>query len=406
MEQLDTPIRNDSSLTSDWESGNSTGSLYDVPPSVVILLSFFYGLISLMAFIGNALVIYVVVVAPRMRTVTNYYIANLAIADVTIALFAIPFQFHAALLQRWDLPEFMCQFCPTVQILSVNVSIFTLVAISMDRYRAIMYPLRKKPSKLFSNIVILCIWILSLTFALPLGLFHTFGHVPDPQSPNGEKPFCYIDFGNTTSNATMTTFKYYSFSLVTVEYFVPLAIITFAYSRISYRLWGTKTPGTAQDERDHNILQNKKKVIKMLVVVVSIFAFCWMPWQIYATTMLTIPEVNSYRYINIIFFVCHWLAMSNSCYNPFIYGVYSEKFRREFSLRLPCLRPILGSPEKTGETRGAPTSQAQEFEVNGVRHLAHSHNSGDYPLLGVDVRRPGKSPRGSRPDVRMCHNFD
>lgn len=132
MEQLDSPMRNDS-LTSDWESGNSTGSLYDVPPSVVILLSFFYGLISLMAFIGNALVIYVVVVAPRMRTVTNFYIANLAIADVTIALFAIPFQFHAALLQRWDLPEFMCQFCPTVQILSVNVSIFTLVAISMDR---------------------------------------------------------------------------------------------------------------------------------------------------------------------------------------------------------------------------------------------------------------------------------
>ena len=34
-----------------------------------------------------------------MRTVTNMYIANLAFADVTIALFAIPFQFHAALLQ-------------------------------------------------------------------------------------------------------------------------------------------------------------------------------------------------------------------------------------------------------------------------------------------------------------------
>lgn len=69
----------------------------------------------------------------RMRTVTNMYIANLAFADVTIALFAIPFQFHAALLQRWDLPAFMCQFCPTVQILSVNISIFTLVAISLDR---------------------------------------------------------------------------------------------------------------------------------------------------------------------------------------------------------------------------------------------------------------------------------
>jgi len=42
-------------------------------------------------------------------------------------------QFHAALLQRWDLPEFMCQFCPTVAVLSVNISIFTLVAISLDR---------------------------------------------------------------------------------------------------------------------------------------------------------------------------------------------------------------------------------------------------------------------------------
>ena len=74
--------------------------LYEVPAGVVALLSVFYGLISLFALIGNALVIYVVVVSPRMRTVTNYYIANMAFADVTIALFAIPFQFHAALLQR------------------------------------------------------------------------------------------------------------------------------------------------------------------------------------------------------------------------------------------------------------------------------------------------------------------
>ena len=114
-------------------SDSGKEKLYDVPTSIVILLSCFYGLISLTAFVGNSLVIYVVIVAPRMRTVTNYYIANLAFADVTIALFAIPFQFHAALWQRWDLPEFMCQFCPTVQIFSVNISIFTLVAISMDR---------------------------------------------------------------------------------------------------------------------------------------------------------------------------------------------------------------------------------------------------------------------------------
>lgn len=51
-------------------------------------------------------------------------------------------QFQAALLQRWDLPDFMCAFCPFVQTVSVNVSVFTLTAIAVDRHRAIINPLR------------------------------------------------------------------------------------------------------------------------------------------------------------------------------------------------------------------------------------------------------------------------
>ena len=107
--------------------------IYKVPISLIVILSVFYGFIILVALIGNILVIYVVFVSPRMRTVTNFYIANLAFADVIIAMFNIPFQFHAAVVQRWDLPVFMCQFCPTIGVFSVNSSIFTLVAIALDR---------------------------------------------------------------------------------------------------------------------------------------------------------------------------------------------------------------------------------------------------------------------------------
>ena len=53
---------------------------------------------------------------------------------------------------------------------------------------------------------------------------------------------------------------FYSYSLTTMEYIVPLVIITFAYTRIAFRLWGNKTPGQAQDSRDQNLLMNKKKV--------------------------------------------------------------------------------------------------------------------------------------------------
>ena len=47
---------------------------------------------------------------------------------------------------------------------------------------------------------------------------------------------------------------------MTVQYFLPMAIISVAYARIAFRLWGSKPPGAAVDERDHNILVNKKKV--------------------------------------------------------------------------------------------------------------------------------------------------
>lgn len=62
-------------------------------------------------------------------------------------MFAAFKQFQAALLQRWNLPHFMCAFCPFVQILCVNVSVFTLTAIAVDRHRAILKPLRLVNSK-------------------------------------------------------------------------------------------------------------------------------------------------------------------------------------------------------------------------------------------------------------------
>ena len=112
---------NGSQIESDYGTGSSIGiEIYEVPITLTVIFSIFYAFIIVVAVVGNTLVIYVVFISSRMRTVTNFYIANLAFADVTIAVFCIPFQFHAALVQRWDLPAFMCQFCPFAQILSVS----------------------------------------------------------------------------------------------------------------------------------------------------------------------------------------------------------------------------------------------------------------------------------------------
>ncbi|XP_055532320.1 substance-K receptor-like [Wyeomyia smithii] len=322
--------------TSDVQIVKEQDALYDVPVGLIVLLSVFYGTISILAVIGNSLVIWIVVTTKQMQTITNMFIANLALADVTIGMFAIPFQFQAALLQRWNLPDFMCPFCPFVQLLSVNVSVFTLTAIAVDRHRAIINPLRARTSKNISKFVISAIWILSFALAAPT--IFALRVIPVSMVALGDtndtyinitKPFCQV------VNFEESEMLLYRYILTLVQYFVPLCVISFVYIQMAFRLWGSKTPGNAQDSRDMTMLKNKKKVIKMLIIVVALFAICWFPLQLYNILNVTWSEVNEYRYINIIWFVCDWLAMSNSCYNPFIYGIYNEKFKREFRKRYP-----------------------------------------------------------------------
>ncbi|KAM3962347.1 neuropeptide receptor A23 [Aphomia sociella] len=311
-------------------TNDSYDTLYDVPTSMIVLLSFLYGSISVLAVVGNFLVMWVVATSRRMQSVTNCYIANLALADIVIGLFAVPFQFQAALLQRWLLPHFMCPFCPFVQALSVNVSVFTLTAIAVDRHRAIITPLSAHTSKRIAKVIIVFIWLLALSLAAPMAMSWEI-IMEDEQDPVSKiiykKAFCSpSEFGSNS-------LAIYRLILYIFQYVIPLCVITFAYAHMSMKLWGARAPGNALETRDANHMKNKKKVIKMLVLVVALFAICWLPLQSYMMLQSFFPSINEYRYINVIFFCFDWLAMSNSCYNPFIYAIYNEKFKKEFKQR-------------------------------------------------------------------------
>ncbi|KAL7019195.1 hypothetical protein ACKWTF_011042 [Chironomus riparius] len=305
--------------------------MFEVPPHLLAILSILYGTISILAVIGNVLVIYIVKATRQMHTVTNFFIANLAMADVIIGMFSIPFQFQAAVLQRWDLPKFMCPFCPFVQTLSVNVSIFTLTAIAIDRHKAILNPLRARSSKHASKIIIAIIWIVAFLLAAPISyalkvvdLTHYIIRENNTiEATNITKPFCQ---NVNLSEIEMLAYKYV---LVLVQYIIPVCVISFVYIQMAIKLWGSKTPGNAENSRDLNLLKNKKKVIKMLLIVVILFCLAWFPLQLYNVLNVTWPSINEYRHINIIFLCCDWLAMSNSCYNPFIYGIYNVSRRNK-----------------------------------------------------------------------------
>ncbi|XP_058130512.1 RYamide receptor-like [Anopheles ziemanni] len=366
-------------------------SLYKVPVGLLVLLSVFYGTISILAVIGNSLVIWIVVTTKQMQTITNMFIANLALADVTIGVFAIPFQFQAALLQRWNLPEFMCPFCPFVQLISVNVSVFTLTAIAVDRHRAIINPLRARTSKNISKFVISAIWIMSFALAAPilftLRVRPTYYIVMSGMNEtytNVTVPFCKV------VNFEMAEILLYRYVLVLVQYFIPLFVISFVYIQMALRLWGSKTPGNAQDSRDITMLKNKKKVIKMLIIVVALFGVCWFPLQLYNILHVTWSEIDDYRYINIIWFVCDWLAMSNSCYNPFIYGIYNEKFKREFRKRYPFKRDATfnhNHDDKTSSIFTRVSSIRSSYATSSIRNkLSTNRYSGSGKQLPAQFK--------------------
>ncbi|XP_042907785.1 neuromedin-K receptor isoform X2 [Parasteatoda tepidariorum] len=308
--------------------------LYEVPLLLIVFLSCCYGLISILSIVGNFSVIVIVALSRRMQNVTNYFIANLAVADMIIGLFVIPFHFQAALLQRWVLPPFMCAFCPFIQVLSVNVSVFSLAAIALDRYRAVVHPLKAKTTKLRAKWIILFIWIFSALISVPYAVALRVKMVFDSETGAFTKPFCH-NIGISAS-----TWKVYNHILVFLQYLVPLFLISLVYITIGLRLKATETPGNEQGGRDVAILKNRKKVIHMMFIVVTLFGVCWLPLQLYNAFQEILPEINRYRYINLIWFGCHWLAMSNSCYNPFIYAIYNEKFNSEFRSRFGCCMKV------------------------------------------------------------------
>lgn len=78
---------------------NDNLSLYEIPDTLKIIFSLAYYTISIWSVVGNCLIVWTVFFNKRMHNVTNFFIVNIAIADIIISLFCTPFQFHAAILQ-------------------------------------------------------------------------------------------------------------------------------------------------------------------------------------------------------------------------------------------------------------------------------------------------------------------
>ncbi|RCN45681.1 hypothetical protein ANCCAN_08338 [Ancylostoma caninum] len=109
-----------------------------------------------------------------------------------------------------------------------------------------------------------------------------------------------------------------------------MIILDTAYTMIAIKIWSsTVSAGEESQTLNQNSLNTEisnRKLMYMLMIVVACFSLCWFPLETYLLLNEVRPEINGWKYINVLFFCAHWLAMSNSCLNPIIYGLYNVPF--------------------------------------------------------------------------------
>lgn len=113
----------------------------DIPDVIKVIFIVAYVAIIIAAVGGNGLVIIVVGVHQRMKTVTNVFLVSLSVSDTMIALLNMPFQLQFYLRNEWTMGEALCKLTNYVQGVVVVSTILTLTGISVDRYTLLFFGL-------------------------------------------------------------------------------------------------------------------------------------------------------------------------------------------------------------------------------------------------------------------------
>lgn len=318
---------------------NTTGTIQDdtepelrvMEQIVSIVVPLLFGIIVILGLFGNALVVIVVAANQQMRSTTNLLIINLAVADLCFIVFCVPFTAFDYILPFWPFGDIWCKMVQYLIVVTAYASVYTLVLMSLDRFLAVVHPIASMSVRTERNAftAIAVTWIVILVVSIPVFLSHGEVKYIYASTEHTACVFLELDPINRPDGYNKPAFQ---ISFFTTSYVVPLALICGLYLCMLMRLWRGVAPGghcSAESRR------GKKRVTRMVVVVVAIFAICWCPIQV----ILVLKSVDKYEITNtsvMIQIVSHVLAYMNSCVNPILYAFLSENFRKAFRKVIYC----------------------------------------------------------------------
>ncbi|XP_005181564.2 neuropeptide SIFamide receptor [Musca domestica] len=329
MATISSTMKSSSNESAYWElEASDFDFLYRHSLTMTIVYCIAYVIVFLVGLVGNSFVIAVVLRMRNMRTVTNYFIVNLAIADILVIVFCLPATLMSNIFVPWILGWLMCKTVPYIQGVSVAASVYSLIAVSLDRFIAIWWPLRQL-SKSRARFMILCIWIIAFGTTIPWALY--FDLVPATEAfPAAPDMYLCQEVWPPGTSGNL----YFLLAHLMACYVVPMVLITLCYVLIWIKVSTRSIPGDTKDAQMDRMQQKSKvKVIKMLVAVVILFVLSWLPLYVIFARIKFGGEISmeESEILNKVTPFAQWLGSSNSCINPILYAFFNKKYRRGFA---------------------------------------------------------------------------
>ena len=265
-------------------------------------------------------------------------IANMAMSDLLYPIFLYPVRLADLHAGPWliggTLGHALCKIYPFLGEISMVVSIQSLVLISVDRYAAVVVPLR---SPLISRKVCRCLivgtWILAVLFCWPY-LFN-FNLV----EYQGEK-WCInqwdLIFGEKSS------FGIYLLSASILLFYIPFVVLVILHSIILLKLKMEAHPGEQSASAEEQRTRRNRKVLKMTVAIVVAFFICWIPFSIQLVTSFFVPKNHLDCKFRVSLYVAFFIACTNCAINPIICLTFTSNYRQALRRLVNCCGAVQG----------------------------------------------------------------
>ena len=278
---------------------------------------------------GNILVILTICRTKKMRTIQNIFMGNLAVGDLLSIIWCLP-SFVLPLFIPWPFPvSFVCKYIyPLNHVITVN-TVFMMVCIMLNRYRAIVHPLKQKLRFYITFLIIITIWVISyLLIGLPSALFSSELSI----ICWGKRRF------DTAWKNTLTMFQ--RTTILIISFCFPCIITLFCVARIKSALQKNLNYANSVINNEAVLKRAKahQKRIKLVMGVTVSFFICFLPFN----TLLIISLfdgsfITSDYYVLIVYYYSFILIYTNSAINPVILYALSKDFKKGYLRQLKCI---------------------------------------------------------------------